>query len=324
MTSAEGVEQLVRAVSAGDRRALAQAITLVESTTDADRAAATELLAQLKGPEKEAYRIGVTGAPGVGKSTFIDAFGMSLVGAGLKVAVLSVDPSGIQSSGSILADKTRMSRLTTQPQAFVRPSPSGPSHGGVSSSTADVVSLCEAAGYDAVIVESVGVGQQEHDVRQVVDFVLLLVDPGAGDELQGLKRGILEVVDCVAVNKADAELLVLAEQTRAAYAAALGASGGSDGPAVLTLSAREGTGIDRVWQLVQEQLTRLLRDGELLQRRAEQRAALFWRLLREQLLQSFVAQPAVARRKEELLEQLQTNATTPRAAVSDLLRLLGA
>ncbi|HEX2878448.1 MAG TPA: methylmalonyl Co-A mutase-associated GTPase MeaB, partial [Polyangiaceae bacterium] len=246
----------------------------------------------------------------------------TLIAAGQRVAVLSVDPSAIQGGGSILADKTRMSQLAAHPEAFIRPSPSRSSAGGIASSTAETVQLCEAAGYQAVIVESVGVGQQAHDIRHVVDFLVLLVEPGAGDHLQGLKRGILEVVDCVAVNKADGSSIDLAEQTRAEYAAALAAFAGANGPTVLTLSALGKHGLDAVWQLVQDQRTRLQQDGELLQRRGEQRAAVFWQLLREQLVSQFVSQPAVARRKEELLEQLQGNATTPRAAVQELLGLL--
>lgn len=322
MTSSERVEELAQGVASGDRRALAQAITLIESTTDADRSAATELLARLVGQRDEALRIGITGAPGVGKSTLIDALGMSWVGHGKQVAVLSIDPSGLHGGGSILGDKTRMTRLGTEPRAFVRPTPSGAAQGGVASTTAEAVLLCEAAGYDAVIVESVGVGQQAHDIRHVVDFLVLLVEPGAGDELQGLKRGLLEVVDCVAVNKADGAQQDQAEQTRIAYAAAVAASAGNRAPAVLTVSALEERGIDTLWQLAQTQRTELQRDGELMQRRGEQRAALFWLLLRQQLLEKFVAQTSVARRKEELLEQIQGNTITPRAAVYELLRSL--
>lgn len=323
MTRSDQVQELAQGVLAGDRRSLARAITLIESTTDDDQLTATELLARLVGQGPEAYRIGVTGAPGVGKSTFIDVLGMSLIGTGLQVAVLSVDPTGLRTTGSILGDKTRMPRLIAEPRAFVRPSPSGATQGGIGSATAEAVVLCEAAGYGAVIVESVGVGQQAHDIRHAVDFLLLLINPGAGDELQGLKRGVLEVVDCVAVNKADGPLLDLAEQTRAEYATALAASAGDRAPAVLALSAREGRGIDAVWQQVRDHRAMLQRDGELMQRRAEQRSALFWQLLRQQLLEKFVARSPVARRKEELLEQLQSNAITPRAAVQELLRLLG-
>jgi LAO/AO transport system kinase len=323
MTSPPRVEELARGIAAGDRRALSQAITLVESTAAADRRDATELLATLQAPKIDAFRIGVTGAPGVGKSTFIDALGANLIGVGLRVAVLSVDPSAIQGGGSILADKTRMVQLAARPEAFIRPSPSRSSAGGIASATAEAVQLCEAAGYGVVIVESVGVGQQAHDIRHVVDFLVLLVEPGAGDQLQGLKRGLLEVVDCVAVNKADGAAVELAERTRAEYAAALTSFAGTQGPAVVTLSALEKRNLDAVWLLGQEQRARLQRDGELLQRRGEQRAAAFWQLLREQVVEAFISQPVVARRKEELLEQLQGNAITPRVAVQDLLKLLG-
>jgi len=314
---------LARGIAAGDRKALAKAITLVESTAPLDQRSAVDLLAQLA-PRSGAgaYRIGVTGAPGVGKSTFIDTLGMLLIEQGFKVAVLSVDPSGVHSGGSILGDKTRMAQLASHEQAFVRPSPAGSARGGVASSTAEAVQLCEAAGYGVVIVESVGVGQQEHGVRHVVDFVLMLVNPGAGDQIQGLKRGILEVVDCVAVNKADNELRAVAEQTRAEYQAALSVSSSAGIPAVLTLSAREGHNVQVVWDLVQQQRASLQRDGELLQRRSEQTTALFWELLRATLLQHFIAQPEVARRKEQLLESLQGNAITPRVAVHELLQLL--
>jgi LAO/AO transport system kinase len=316
------VEELSRGLAAGDRRALSRAITLIESTNEDDRAAATDLLARLVGQDAEAYRIGITGAPGVGKSTFIDALASSLTATGMQVAVLTIDPSGVTTGGSILGDKTRMGRLIANPRAFVRPSPSGAAQGGIATTTAEAVLLCEAAGYQVVIVESVGVGQQAHDIRHVVDFVVLLVEPGAGDELQGLKRGILEVVDCVAVNKADGSLRDLAEQTRAEYATALAASGGHLTPSVMTVSAREGNGIDAVWQLIRDHHANLQRDGELMQRRGEQRTAQFWHLLRQRLLEKFVSQAPVSRRKEELLEQLQSNTITPRAAVQELLRLL--
>jgi LAO/AO transport system kinase len=315
---------LVRGIAEGDRRSLAQAITLVESTTDADRLAATDLLDRLVGQRNEALRIGITGAPGVGKSTLIDALGSCMIAKGVQVAVLSIDPSGLHSGGSILGDKTRMTRLNADPRAFVRPTPSGAAQGGVAATTAEALLLCEAAGFGAVVVESVGVGQQAHDIRHVVDFLVLLVEPGAGDELQGLKRGLLEVVDCVAVNKADGVQQDQAEQTRLVYATAVAASSGERAPPVLTVSALEERGIDAIWQLAQTQRAELQRDGELMQRRGEQRAAQFWQLLRQQLLERFVAQSPVARRKEELLEQLQGNAITPRAAVHELLRLLDA
>lgn len=324
MSSAPSDADVVDAVCAGDRAALARAITLVESTLPEDRERASLLMSKLQQRRRggEGFRIGVTGAPGVGKSTFIDTLGSLLCEQGHRVAVLSIDPSSPSSGGSILGDKVRMTRLGQHPNAFIRPSPSAQARGGIAAATAESVLLCEAAGYDVVIVESAGVGQLEHAVRHTVDFLLLLVDPAAGDEVQGLKRGLLEVADCIVVNKADGDLLPLAEKTRADYAAAHGVLADGEPATVLCISAREGSNVEAVWQRIAAQHERLQQDGELLQRRGEQTRALFNELLQRELFEAFNRVPAVAQQKQALVERLQGGQVTPRQAVSELLRLL--
>lgn len=243
-------------VAAGDRRALARAITLVESTRATDRAPATALLAALRDrTDAQALRLGLSGTPGVGKSTFIEAFGMQRIAAGDRVAVIAVDPSSARSGGSILGDKTRMERLSRAPGAFIRPSPSQASLGGVARRTREVIALCEAAGYDLVIVETVGVGQSETMVAEMTDVFLLLLAPAGGDELQGVKRGIMEIADIIVVNKADGALRDTAIRTCADYAGALRLMRRRDTdpdgyPLAMTASAAEGTGVDDVWQAI--------------------------------------------------------------------------
>ncbi len=214
-------DALSRRILAGERRALARAITLAESGREDHRADAEALLARLAGSGREALRIGLSGTPGVGKSTFIEALGLHLTGQGKRVAVLAVDPSSARSGGSILGDKTRMGRLAREENAFIRPSPAGSQLGGVARRTREAVALCEAAGFDVVIVETVGVGQSETAVAEMTDLFLLLLAPAGGDELQGVKRGIMEIADMILVNKADGELKAAAERTRTDYASAL-------------------------------------------------------------------------------------------------------
>ena len=215
------IEKLMQGVSAGDRRALAQAITLVESSRSDHRALAVTLLDGLRPLQRQALRIGLSGTPGVGKSTFIEAFGCMLTSAGLRVAVLAVDPSSTRSGGSILGDKTRMDLLSRDPNAFIRPSPSQTHLGGVARRTREAVSLCEAAGFDIVLIETVGVGQSETVVAQISDLFVLLLAPAGGDELQGVKRGIMEIADLVLINKADGDLVPAATRACADYAGAL-------------------------------------------------------------------------------------------------------
>jgi LAO/AO transport system kinase len=243
---------LADGVLAGDRRSLAKAITLVESSRPDHRDLAQELVERLLPRTGGASRVGITGVPGVGKSTFIEAFGLHLIDAGHRVAVLAVDPSSSISGGSILGDKTRMPRLSAAEASFIRPSPAGGALGGVASHTREAMLLCEAAGYDVVLVETVGVGQSEYVVASMVDFFLVLMLPGAGDELQGIKRGILELADALAINKADGENVPRAERARAEYLAAfhLLRSGGAWDPPVITVSAAESRGMDEVWRIV--------------------------------------------------------------------------
>jgi LAO/AO transport system kinase len=246
--------EYVDGVLAGDRVVLARAITLVESTLPADGDLATQLLDAVQPHIGGTRRIGITGAPGVGKSTFIEALGMFLVRErGERVAVLSVDPSSPISHGSILGDKTRMQRLAAEPHAFIRPSPAGAQLGGVARSTGEAILLCEAAGYSNVLIETVGVGQSETAVRDLAHFFLLLMLAGAGDELQGIKRGVMELADCIAINKADGDNRVQAERARSTYASVVRLMPGSTPgwtPRVLCCSALENTGIAEIWQTV--------------------------------------------------------------------------
>ncbi|XMO90414.1 methylmalonyl Co-A mutase-associated GTPase MeaB [Paracoccus sp. ME4] len=243
-------DELLTPLLAGDRRALSRAITLVESTRPDHRDRAQALIAAL--PEGEALRIGLSGTPGVGKSTFIEAFGTMLTGQGLRVAVLAVDPSSTRSGGSILGDKTRMELLSRDPRAFIRPSPSSAHLGGVARRTREAVRLCEAAGHDIVLIETVGVGQSETLVAQMADLFVLLLAPAGGDELQGVKRGIMEMADLILVNKADGELLSAARRTVADYAGALRllrrrVQDPPDYPLAMPVSAATGTGLEEAW-----------------------------------------------------------------------------
>src|SRR5438477_7268642 len=251
---ATATDTLAADVRAGNRRALAKAITLVESTRADHQRAAQRLLEVLLPETGRATRVGISGVPGVGKSTFIEAFGLFLIGRGKRVAVLAVDPSSARSGGSILGDKTRMPRLSAAPEAFIRPSPSTGSLGGVTRRTREALLVCEAAGYDAVLVETVGVGQSEFAVASMVDFFLVLMLAGAGDELQGIKKGILELADALAINKADGENVRPAEQAAAQYRSALRLFSHATqlwDPPVVTVSALEGRGMDQVWSIIE-------------------------------------------------------------------------
>ena len=290
---------LAAEVRAGDRTALARAITLVESERADHRAAAQELLAELAelaDGTDGARRIGVTGPPGVGKSTFLDAFGMFLVDRGLKVAVLAVDPSSRVTGGSILGDKARMDRLAQEPAAFIRPSPSGATLGGVARRTREAMLLCEAAGFDVVLVETVGVGQSETLVADMVDCFLVLMQPGSGDELQGIKKGLLEHADLLVVNKADGDGLDLARTAVRDLTAALRylrAPSPHWRPRVLAVSSRESTGLAELHAAVEEHHAAATAAGALAERHAAQRVHWMWALVEERLQAHFRASDAV-------------------------------
>ncbi len=316
------LDALVEGVRAGNRTMLARAITLVESRHPADEALAEALLDRLLPATGQSQRIGITGAPGVGKSTFVDAFGTFLTGRGHRVAVLAVDPSSVRTGGSILGDKTRMARLANDPNAFIRPSPSAGTLGGVARTTRETMLLCEAAGYDIVIVETVGVGQSETVVADMVDIFVALLLPGAGDELQGIKKGLIELADLIIVNKADGALRAAAEHTAQHYRSALRMLEPTSPlwrPPVLTVSAREGRGIAEVWELIERHRRLLEASGERAARRRAQEVRWFHDLLEERLM----ALLRRDRRFDELLPALETAVAEGRlvapAAVSQLL-----
>ncbi len=280
-------EALAEGVRAGDRRSLARAITLVESTRPDHRAAADDLLQRLLPHSGRAFRLGVTGAPGVGKSTLIQALGLRLVGTGARLAVLAVDPSSSIAGGSILGDKTRMGDLARSERAFIRPSPAGTTLGGVARRTREAIVVCEAAGVDVVIVETVGVGQSETAVSAMTDLFLLVVAPGGGDELQGIKRGIMELADAVCVTKADGDLAPAARRAMAEYGAALRLlqprHPGLE-PFAVAVSAVTGEGLDGLWEALRTRRAELEEGGELERMRGRQAREWMWTEVRETLL----------------------------------------
>lgn len=313
-------------IVAGDRRAMAKAITLVESTRADHQAEAQRLLELLLPRTGAAARIGITGVPGVGKSTFIEAFGLYLTGLGKKVAVLAVDPSSTRSGGSILGDKTRMSRLAADENAYIRPSPSAGSLGGVARRTREAMLVCEAAGFDVVLVETVGVGQSEVTVASMVDFFLVLMLPGAGDELQGIKKGILEIADALAVNKADGDQVPLATRAVAEYRSALRLfrhSSTAWSPPVVPVSALEHRGMDDVWEIVGKHREALDASGELAERRRQQQLSWFWSMLEDGLRQHFLGREDVRRRLPEMEASVGRASLTPTEAARRLLEVLG-
>ena len=319
------VETLADGVLAGNRRSLAKAITLVESTRDDHQEAAQRLLERLLPATGRAHRVGVSGVPGVGKSTFIEAFGLHLIDRDLRVAVLAVDPSSARSGGSILGDKTRMQRLSVAPQAFIRPSPAGGSLGGVARRTREAMLVCEAAGYDVVLVETVGVGQSEYAVASMVDFFLVLMLAGAGDELQGMKKGILELADALAINKADGDNVVRAQRAAGELQLALRLfrpqSRHWEAP-VLMVSALEERGMDAVWDTVQRHRTALDASGELTDKRRQQQRDWLWSMLNEGLQRHFLARPDVAAALPEIEHGVLEASITPTEGARRLLALL--
>lgn len=316
------LDELTKGVLAGDRATLGRAITLVESSRPDHRDLAEELLHRLAPQSGRAHRVGVTGVPGVGKSTFIDTLGSSLTGAGRRVAVLAVDPSSSRSGGSILGDKTRMERLSVDDRAFIRPSPTSGTLGGVTRSTRQTIVVVEAAGYDVVLVETVGVGQSEIAVASMVDSFLVLTLARTGDSLQAMKRGVLELADVIAVNKADgshqaeaeraagelSDVLRLMAEERAAWS-----------PPVLTCSGLSGWNLDRVWAEVERHRATLSESGELAQKRRRQQVEWMWSMVYERVLERFRSDPAVRRHVETLERGVREGEITPTLAALRLL-----
>lgn len=317
------MQRYVDGVRSGDRAVLARAITLVESQLPQDAALAAGLLDALLPYTGNSRRVGITGVPGVGKSTFIDALGAYLVhDQGQKVAVLTVDPSSPVSGGSILGDKTRMQRLCREERAFVRPSPSGGHLGGVARRTREAILLCEAAGFENIFVETVGVGQSEAAVRSMTDFFLLLLLTGAGDELQGMKRGILEMVDGMAINKADGDNRRKAERARAEHASALhlfAAPANGWMPRVLTCSALYGEGIAEIWRMVLEHRQHMEQQGHLSRLRSQQSLRWFEELVLEGLERAFLHGPMVEEQMSRMRAAIANGRMTPYAASRSLL-----
>ena len=318
---------LAAAILRGERRALARAITLVESTRADHRRHAEELLESLLPETGRSVRIGISGVPGVGKSTFIEAFGQYVIDQGHKVAVLAIDPSSQRTGGSILGDKTRMEHLSRRPEAFIRPSPAGATLGGVARRTREAGLLCEAAGFDVVLVETVGVGQSETAVADLVDLFMLLLLPGGGDELQGIKKGIVELADLVIVNKADGDLVMAARLAVAEYQHALAllrpATGDWKTP-VLSCSAVTGGGLDAVWAAIGRYRDSQGASGALAARRAEQSTSWLWSEIRETLVDAFRAQPDIRAVLPGLEERVRRGELPPTAAAVSLLdRFLG-
>jgi LAO/AO transport system kinase len=320
------VDDYVDGVLAGDRAILGRAITLVESNSPRHQLLAQDLLLRLLPHAGKAHRVGISGVPGAGKSTFIEALGCRLCDVGQQVAVLAVDPSSRVSGGSILGDKTRMHQLATHPRAFVRPSPSSGSLGGVGRKTRETMIVCEAAGYDIVLVETVGVGQSEVLVSDMVDCFLVLMIAGAGDELQGIKRGILELADLVAVNKADGDNLLRAQRARQELETAAHfmqpVSPHWKSP-VVCVSALEGTGLDELWSSVQAHRAVLDDHGELAAKRQRQRLRWMWAMVEEQLLASLRGHAEVSARLPALERDVLDGRVTPTLAARSILESFG-
>jgi len=319
--SGESVDPLVAPLLAGDRRALARAITLIESTRSDHRVRADALLAEVLPHSGKSVRLGITGVPGVGKSTLIERFGLSLLERGRSLAVLAIDPSSKRGGGSILGDKTRMEELSRRPAAFIRPSPAGITLGGVARRTREAMLLVEAAGFDTVIVETVGVGQSETAVSDMVDMFIVLLLPGGGDDLQGIKRGVIELADLIAVNKADGDLKPAARRSAADYQHALRMlRSPTPGwtPEVSTCSAQTGEGILEIWDVV-ERFNKAVGEKGIEKRRAEQARAWMWNEVGETLLAELKKHPEVRRLVGGLEREVEAGRATPAAAARLML-----
>jgi LAO/AO transport system kinase len=317
---------LARGIRSGDRATLARAITLIESKRADHRSTAHRLVQELLPLTGKAVRLGITGAPGVGKSTTIDVLGTYLTKKGHKVAVLAVDPSSTRTGGSILGDKTRMAQLASDPHAFVRPSPSSGTLGGVAAKTRETMLVCEAAGYDVVMVETVGIGQSETTVAEMTDFFLVLMLPGAGDELQGLKKGIVELADMIAVNKADGDNMDRARLAAAEYRAALNIlapHSATWSPPVVTYSALTGKGVAELWTQVLAHKDKMTATDELAARRREQQVKWMWAMLEERLTARLRSDASVRAKLRQAETAVAAGKLAPTLAVEEIARLLG-
>jgi LAO/AO transport system kinase len=325
-TQLPDVAELARRVRAGERAVLARAITLIESKRADHRGAARALVQDLLPQTGQAMRVGITGAPGVGKSTSIDVLGTYLTGRGHNVAVLAVDPSSARSGGSILGDKTRMAQLSADPNAFIRPSPAAGTLGGVAAKTRETMLICEAAGYDVILVETVGIGQSETAVADMTDFFLALMLPGAGDELQGLKKGLVELADMIAVNKADGDNIPRARTAAAEYRAALHILTPRSPnwiPPVMTYSALTSDGIDALWSKVVEHKTKLTATGEIAAWRRDQQVKWMWSMFDERLRDRLRSDRALKARMPQLEEDVATGRLSPAVAADEIAQALG-
>lgn len=319
-------EAYVEGILSGDRVKLAQAITLIESRNPAHQALAQEVLLGVLPRTGGAHRIGITGVPGVGKSTFIDALGTMLTGREHKVAVMAVDPTSRRTGGSILGDKTRMARLAVDENAFIRPSPSSGTLGGVTRTTRETMLLCEAAGFDVILVETVGVGQSETVVAEMVDFFLVLMIAGAGDELQGIKKGVLELADMIAVNKADGDNQGRAKQAAAEYRSALHILKPASPdwtPPVVTCSGLNGMGLEKLWEEILLHREKLTESGELDAKRRDQQLRWMWSMLEDRLISRLKADPAVKKELPKVEAEVMAGTLTPTLAVERVLKAFG-
>jgi len=326
MAPSADIASLARAVRSGDRATLARAITLIESRRADHQRRAHALVQELLPDTGRAYRVGITGAPGVGKSTTIDALGTYLTGTGRKLAVLAVDPSSSRTGGSILGDKTRMARLATDPNAYVRPSPSSGTLGGVAARTRETMLLCEAAGFDVVLVETVGIGQSETTVADMTDFFLALMLPGAGDELQGIKKGLVELADMIAVNKADGDNIKRAQAAAAEYRAALHIltpRSPSWTPPVVTYSALTGDGIAELWGQIVAHRKKTATSGEHARIRREQQVKWMWSMLEERLFQRLRHDAGIRAKLSKIEAEVAAGRLSPMLAVEEIAAAAG-